>query len=57
VIAARSAVCSASCRIGFVVFPTSISLIVCHWVLLGVDVHSDFLLRGLADWVNCLAVV
>jgi len=54
---ARSAVFSASRRIGFVGFPISISLIVCHWVPLGVYIRSDFLLGGFGGWVNWLVVV
>jgi len=55
--AANSAVCSASCCIGFVAFPTSISLIICHRVRLGIHPPSAFQLGGLASCVNWLAVV
>ena len=55
--AAPLAVCSASPRIGFIAFPTSSSLILCHRFGLGVYVHSDFQLGELVGCVNWLAVV
>jgi len=55
--ATRSALGSVSCGIGLVALPTSISLIVCYRVPLGIYLGSDFLLTGSAGYVNWLAVV
>jgi len=57
VMAVRLALCSAGCWLGFVAFPTTISLIVCHWVELGVYILSHFSLGGLAGSMAGVAVV